>query len=151
MTRKEEDINIEKMLEETIDVLVKEGLTELEIKDKNKRIRIKRGIREKTSVDDKLRLKLSDKTLRKQDYEHKWKKITSPLTGTFYRSSAPDALPYVDVGSIVKPGQVLALLEAMKLFNEIRSDISGKIIKILPKNGELVNKGDVLFLIEPMQ
>ncbi len=76
--------------------------------------------------------------------------IRSPIVGTFYRAPAPDAPPYVDVGDIVKPGQVVCIVEAMKLMNEIESDIPGRIVKILVKNEEPVQYNQELFLIEPL-
>jgi acetyl-CoA carboxylase biotin carboxyl carrier protein len=76
-------------------------------------------------------------------------KVLAPLTGVFYRSPSPDAPPYVEVGDHVAPGDVLCVLEAMKLFNEIQSDDAGKIVRIVPGNGELVSQGEELFWIEP--
>ncbi len=76
--------------------------------------------------------------------------IRSPIVGTFYRAPAPDAAPYVEVGDIVKPGQVVCIVEAMKLMNEIESDVAGKIVQILVKNEEPVEYNQELFLIEPM-
>jgi acetyl-CoA carboxylase biotin carboxyl carrier protein len=75
-------------------------------------------------------------------------KVLAPLTGVFYRSPSPDAAPYVEIGNHVEPGDVLCVLEAMKLFNEIQSDDAGKIVRIIPGNGELVSQGDELFWIE---
>jgi acetyl-CoA carboxylase biotin carboxyl carrier protein len=76
-------------------------------------------------------------------------KVLAPLTGVFYRSPSPDAPAYVDIGDRVAPGDVLCVLEAMKLFNEIQSDDAGKIVRIVPGNGELVSQGEELFWIEP--
>ncbi len=76
--------------------------------------------------------------------------IKSPIVGTFYRAAAPDAQPYVDVGDVVKPGQVVCIVEAMKLMNEIESDVAGKIVKILVKNEEPVEYNQDLFLVEVM-
>jgi len=76
--------------------------------------------------------------------------VKSPIVGTFYRAPAPDADPYVEVGDIVKEGQVLCIIEAMKLMNEIESEVSGKITDILIKNAEPVEYGQELFLIEPI-
>ena len=78
------------------------------------------------------------------------KAIKSPIVGTFYRSPAPDAPPYVEVGDAVKPGQVVCIVEAMKLMNEIESDINGKIVKILVKNEDPVEYNQDLFLVEPL-
>lgn len=75
--------------------------------------------------------------------------IKSPIVGTFYRSPAPDAPPYVDIGDIVKPGQAVCIVEAMKLMNEIESDVAGKIVKILAKNEDPVEYNQELFIVEP--
>ena len=74
--------------------------------------------------------------------------IKSPIVGTFYRAPAPDADSYVQIGSVVAPGSVLCIVEAMKLMNEIESDVSGKIVKILVENGKPVEYNQPLFLIE---
>ena len=75
--------------------------------------------------------------------------IQSPMVGTFYRAPAPDAPPYVDIGDLVKDGQVLCIIEAMKLMNEIKCECGGKIVKILVENGQPVEYGQHLFLVEP--
>lgn len=75
--------------------------------------------------------------------------IKSPIVGTFYRAPAPDADYYVQVGDTVSPGSVLCIVEAMKLMNEIESDVSGKIVKILVENGKPVEYNQPLFLIQP--
>lgn len=77
------------------------------------------------------------------------KKVTAPLVGVFYRSPSPDTEPYVKVGDRVEAGQVLCILEAMKLFNEITTDHAGVVTRIVPENGELVSLGQELFWIEP--
>lgn len=77
------------------------------------------------------------------------KRITAPLTGVFYRSSSPDAEPFVQEGDRIDEGSVLCILEAMKLFNEIQSDYAGTIVRIIPENGELVSQGEELFWISP--
>lgn len=74
--------------------------------------------------------------------------IKSPIVGTFYRAPAPDADPYVQVGDVVSAGTVLCIVEAMKLMNEIESDVSGKIVKILVENATPVEYNQPLFLIE---
>lgn len=74
--------------------------------------------------------------------------IKSPIVGTFYRAPAPDADPYVKVGDVVSAGTVLCIVEAMKLMNEIESDVSGKIVKILVDNATPVEYNQPLFLIE---
>jgi len=74
--------------------------------------------------------------------------IYSPIVGTFYRAPAPDADPYVKVGDSVSKGSVLCIVEAMKLMNEIESDVNGKIVKIIADNGNPVEYNQPLFLIE---
>jgi acetyl-CoA carboxylase biotin carboxyl carrier protein len=74
--------------------------------------------------------------------------IRSPIVGTFYRAPAPDADAYVQVGSTVSAGTVLCIVEAMKLMNEIESDVGGKVVKILVENGKPVEYNQPLFLIE---
>lgn len=77
------------------------------------------------------------------------KKVTAPLVGVFYSSPSPDTEPFVKVGDRVEVGQVLCILEAMKLFNEITSDYAGVVTRIIPENSELVSLGQELFWIEP--
>ena len=77
------------------------------------------------------------------------KRITAPLVGVFYRSSAPGAEPFVNVGDRVQEGQTVCILEAMKLMNEITSDHAGIITRIIPENGELVSLGEEMFWLEP--
>jgi acetyl-CoA carboxylase biotin carboxyl carrier protein len=76
--------------------------------------------------------------------------IRSPIVGTFYRAPAPDADPFVEVGQIVQAGTVLCIIEAMKLMNEIESEISGRVAKIVAENGQPVEYNQLLFLIEPV-
>ncbi|GAK54087.1 biotin carboxyl carrier protein [Candidatus Moduliflexus flocculans] len=72
------------------------------------------------------------------------------MVGTFYRSPAPDADPYVKVGDQISPGQVLCIIEAMKLMNEIEAECSGRIKEILGENGKPVEYNQVLFIVEPL-
>ncbi|MES2500968.1 MAG: acetyl-CoA carboxylase biotin carboxyl carrier protein [Pseudomonadota bacterium] len=74
--------------------------------------------------------------------------VKSPMVGTFYRSSSPDAKPFVDVGSKVAVGDTLCIIEAMKLLNEIESDVAGVVKKIMLENGQPVEYGEPLFIIE---
>lgn len=75
--------------------------------------------------------------------------IKSPMIGTFYRSSGPDKPPFVGVGDEIKPGQVICIVEAMKLFNEIESEISGRIVKVLVDDASPIEYDQPLFLVEP--
>jgi len=76
--------------------------------------------------------------------------VTSPIVGTFYRAPAPDAPPYVEVGQVVEKGEVLCIVEAMKLMNEIEAEFRCKIVKICKENAQPVEYGDQLFIVEKM-
>jgi acetyl-CoA carboxylase biotin carboxyl carrier protein len=75
--------------------------------------------------------------------------MEAPMVGTFYRASSPTADPYVQPGDAVKEGQVLCIIEAMKLMNEIESKVAGRVARILVENGQAVEYGQPLFLIDP--
>ncbi|MCA0428142.1 MAG: acetyl-CoA carboxylase biotin carboxyl carrier protein [Bacteroidetes bacterium] len=76
--------------------------------------------------------------------------IKSPMIGTYYKSPSPDKAAFVQIGDEIKPGQVLCIVEAMKLFNEIESEVSGRIVKILVENASPVEYDQPLFLVEPI-
>ena len=82
--------------------------------------------------------------------EPAYHEVKSPIVGTFYRAPAPDADSYVEVGQVIQKGAVLCIIEAMKLMNEIESDISGRIVKICVDNSQPVEYNQVLFLVEPV-
>jgi acetyl-CoA carboxylase biotin carboxyl carrier protein len=75
--------------------------------------------------------------------------VTSPMVGTFYRAPAPDEPPFVDAGDRIRTGQVVCIIEAMKLMNEIEAEVMGEIVEILVKNGEPVEYGQVLMRVKP--
>jgi acetyl-CoA carboxylase biotin carboxyl carrier protein len=76
--------------------------------------------------------------------------LKSPIVGTFYRAPEPDAKPFAEVGDVVRKGQVLCIIEAMKLMNEINSDIDGEVVKVYVENGQPVQYGERLFAIKPL-
>ena len=76
--------------------------------------------------------------------------VNSPFVGTFYRSASPDSPPFVDVGQVVKKGQVLCIVEAMKLMNEIEAEQPGRLVEVLVQNGSPVEYGESLFRFEPV-
>jgi acetyl-CoA carboxylase biotin carboxyl carrier protein len=82
--------------------------------------------------------------------ESKLMSIVSPMVGTFYRAPSPKSDPYVETGSAVKKGQAVCIVEAMKLMNEIESEIDGKIVRVLVENGQPVEYGQALFEVEPV-
>jgi len=75
--------------------------------------------------------------------------IKSPMVGTFYRTPAPDAPPFADVGQDIDVGQVVCIIEAMKLMNEIKSEVAGRVMEVLVQNGDAVEFGQPLFSVEP--
>jgi acetyl-CoA carboxylase biotin carboxyl carrier protein len=75
--------------------------------------------------------------------------VKSPIVGTFYRAPDPNSPPFVSVGDRVKVGQVLCIIEAMKLMNEIEAEVAGEIVKVHPENGQPVQYGDLLFTVRP--
>jgi acetyl-CoA carboxylase biotin carboxyl carrier protein len=76
--------------------------------------------------------------------------IIAPLTGVFYTASSPSAEPFAEVGKMVQAGQVVCIVEAMKVFNEIKSEISGVVTAIVAQNGQLVQKGEPLIRVKPL-
>lgn len=81
--------------------------------------------------------------------ESRYVTIKSPMIGTFYRSSGPDKPPFVNVGDEISPGKAVCIIEAMKLFNEIESDVKGKIVKVLVNDATPVEYDQPLFLVDP--
>ena len=75
--------------------------------------------------------------------------IKAPMVGTFYRAPSPEAPPYINIGDTIEAGQIICIIEAMKLMNEIKSDARGKVVDIQVENAEPVEFGQVLFVIEP--
>jgi len=92
----------------------------------------------------------SPKTTAPDNPEDTLLSIKSPMIGTFYRAPNPEAEPFVNVGDIVNKGQTVCVVEAMKLFNEIESDVSGKIVKVLAENSSPIEYDQPLFLVEPL-
>ena len=95
-------------------------------------------------------LEVTTKTPQKPVSKTQLTEIKSPIVGTFYKAPAPDAKAYVEVGQQIKPGQVLCIIEAMKLMNEIESEIHGRVVEILVENAKPVQFGQALFLVEPL-
>lgn len=149
-----------KEIKEMINLMNENGLVELEIEKDGMRVRLRKvgagmeasagqtiviektatpavGAREETS---ETMDKLAAKTV----------EIKAPMVGTFYRAPSPEAPPYVEAGQVIEPGQVICIIEAMKLMNEIKSEIKGKIVEILVDNTEPVEFGQSMFLIEPL-
>jgi oxaloacetate decarboxylase alpha subunit len=142
----EEGMDLKKITE-LIKTLEETGITELSIESEGVKLNIKRGAlqqgaRKEENIEDKT------KAVPKPEKSDRMVEIKSPMVGTFYRAPAPDAPPFVEVGSRVKPGQTLCIIEAMKLMNEITSDVAGRVVEILVENGHPVEYGQVLFRLE---
>jgi len=142
-------------LKELIELLKETDITELQVekdgtKDKIKRERYLQSFEisaQKPSV-----VPLQETLVKEivaEDAEPRLITITSPIVGTFYRSPSPEAASFIEIGQRVKKGQVLCIIEAMKLMNEIESESDGIVVKALVENGQPVEYGEPLFLIDP--
>ena len=147
-----------KQIQELIDLLKKNNLTEMELEREGLRIRVRHetGLKTMTAtVQEQGTPRSTSATYEPATagtlIEDTTGMITiaSPIVGTFYRSPSPDADPYVEEGDSVKKGQVLCIVEAMKLMNEIESEVDGRITKILAESTKPVEYGQGLFLIDP--
>jgi acetyl-CoA carboxylase biotin carboxyl carrier protein len=146
-----------RQIQDMIDLLKRNHLTELEIERGGVRIRVRhevgKSINPLVSELGQAAAPLASQhaTTPSEHIEEAAGQITitSPIVGTFYRSPSPDADPYVEEGDYVKKGQVLCIVEAMKLMNEIESEVDGRITKILMESTKPVEYGQALFLIDP--
>ncbi len=138
-------------LKELIGLLKDTDITELQVEKEGVKIKIKREkyfghievphpVVERRAVTEEVVVPMIEENLLT---------IASPIVGTFYRAPAPDAAPFVEAGTRVKKGQVLCVIEAMKLMNEIESEVDGVIARILVENGHPVEYSEPLFLINP--
>lgn len=140
-----------------VELLRQHELAELEVEHKGLRIRVRRGggadtVPLVTAESNRQTLEQSGTptaTAAQTVAPNSLATVTSPIVGTFYRSPSPDADAYVDEGDFVKKGQVLCIVEAMKLMNEIESEMDGRVHKILAESAKPVEYGQPLFLIDP--
>lgn len=144
-------------IQELIDLLKKNNLTELELEREGLRIRVRNevGVKAVTanvadqSTPGPAAASLPSATIKTQaEVTPGMITVPSPIVGTFYRSPSPDADPYVEEGDYVKKGQVLCIVEAMKLMNEIECDTDGEIAAVYVENGKAVQFGDRLFAVK---
>jgi acetyl-CoA carboxylase biotin carboxyl carrier protein len=146
-------------LKKLIDLVEESGISELELTEGEEKVRISRAlmpshapVMQYTAAPQSAPLVTSNATPIPTDAkpavaEVEGHIIKSPMVGTFYRSSSPDAKPFIDIGSKVAIGDTLCIIEAMKLLNEIDCDFAGTIKKILVENGQPVEYGEPLFVI----
>ncbi len=144
-----------KEIKDMINLMNENNLTELEIEKEGVRIKLKRGsagfVENKVEFMPVQNAPAQDKAqAQAQKAENKnTVEIKAPMVGTFYRAPSPEAPPYVNIGDMIEPGQVVCIVEAMKLMNEIKSEVKGKIVDIMVDNAEPVEFGQALFVIEP--
>lgn len=141
-------------IKELLDILKDTDITELSIEKEGIKIKVRRErLVGPFEIQQTQRLTETPKTPLPVQSEEETKRlitVTAPIVGTFYRSPSPDAPPFVEVGTRVKKGQTLCIIEAMKLMNEIESEVEGIVVRILVENGQPVEYGEPLFLIEPV-
>lgn len=162
-----------KEIQELIDFISKSGLDEVNIETEEFKIKVKKNSEVKTKISRPAKgsfpstsselseAEISNKNAQEEivkqkaaaavsaSEEAKYKTVTSPMIGTFYRSSNPEAPAFINVGDKITAGQTVCIVEAMKLFNEIESEISGTVIKILAENASPVEYDQPLFLVDP--
>ena len=149
-TRQLPPLNIDrKSLRALIRTLERTGVTEFEYEDEKVRLRIGRGGAPSLAgaAVSLQQLAPSPGPPQTSVDETESAFVTSPFVGTFYRSPSPDSAPFVEVGSVVRQGQALCIVEAMKLMNEIEADVAGTIVEILVSSGKAVEFGQKLFRV----
>jgi len=138
-------------IRELVDLALAKGLTELEVSWGDTRIRIRRELAPAPGQADLASASTRGPAATEAMGHARTQLVTieAPMVGTFYRAPSPEAAPYVREGDLIKVGQILCIIEAMKLMNEIESKVAGRIVKILVENAQPVEYGQPLFLIEP--
>jgi len=149
----------ESKIKKLIRILEESNIEELEIWYWGKRIRISKRLSNHTNSHNSETLIKVDpaaeaaqqpqKVASETETQDHLVPIKSPMVGTFHRAPAPGAKPYIELNHEIQKGQVACIVEAMKLMNEIESDVSGKVVKICVENGKPVEYGQTLFLVEP--
>jgi len=143
-----------KELKEIIAIFQEADIEELEIEREDSKIRLKRNAEPEvrhivaqphTSVVESIKPDIGKVEEKKDELVE----IKTPMVGTFYKAPAPDADPFVDVDAKVSEDTVVCVIEAMKLMNEIKADVKGRIVKMLVDNGQPVEFGQTLFLVKP--
>ena len=142
-----------KKLKEFMDFMKENNLVELEVEEEGKKIKLTRGDLQKMIPPEANGPGLANNQTHPQPISkatrEKLIEIKAPMVGTFYRAPAPDASPYVEAETKITSGDVVCVIEAMKLMNEIKSEVKGEIVDILAENGDPVEYGQTLFLVKP--
>jgi len=141
-----------KDIQDLVDILNEQNLNEIEVQRGDVRVRIRRESTTALPVPASSSTEHghSPDTLADSVARESLLTVTSPVVGTFYRSSTPDAEPYVEEGDLVSRGQILCIVEAMKLMNEIEAEVDGRVVKVLVENEAGVEFGQPLFVIDPL-
>ncbi|MDD4955856.1 MAG: acetyl-CoA carboxylase biotin carboxyl carrier protein [Candidatus Omnitrophica bacterium] len=134
-------------LKDFINFMNENSLCELEIEEEGKRIRLKKFSENQPVIVSQMPSQAPVKE-EKPGKKEGTIEIKSPMVGTFYRAPSPGAKPYIEIGDVIKPGDVVCIVEAMKLMNEIKAEIGGKITEVLVENGQPVEFGQTLFVLE---
>ena len=143
-----------RLIEDMLQLMESRGLVELEIEQEGIRVRLKKATAAAPQIVEYVSgappaPAASVGASKAADAAGNRVVIKSPMVGTFYRAPAPDAPAFVDAGQEIEAGQVVCIVEAMKLMNEIKSETAGKILEVLVDNGEPVEFGQPLFAVEP--
>jgi len=138
-------------LKSLIELLKETDITELQVEKEGTKVKIKREkLFSSVEIPSQKPIVVQETIMEEEEETQRVITVTSPIVGTFYRSPTPDAPAFVEAGLRVIKGQVLCIIEAMKLMNEIESETEGIIVKALVENGQPVEYGEPLFLIEPL-
>lgn len=140
-------------IEKLAKIIANNGLTEISLEDGEQAITIRKDLPEVNMAASapaviSAAAPVSSPVVETKPAEVKGKAITSPMVGTFYAASSPEAAPFVEVGSTVNVGDVVCIIEAMKLMNEIKSEQAGKVVQICVKSGDPIEYGQVLMYVE---
>ncbi len=142
-----------RLIEEVLQLMESRGLVELEMEHQGMRIRLKKATSSPSPhmVEYVTGIPQAASAAAGQKSAEAGRRIVikSPMVGTFYRAPAPDAPPFVEMGQDIEMGQVICIIEAMKLMNEIKSEIAGRIAEVLIQTGDPVEFGQPLFSVEP--
>ena len=143
-----------KEIQNIINFIKKTDLDDVSIETENYKIRVKKNNAEVTQLKDKKKIPVEiendeTKLTKESEIETNYITIKSPMIGTLYRSPNPESEPYINEGDTINAGQTICIIEAMKLFNEIESEFSGKVIKIVVDDTSPVEFDQPLFIIDP--
>ena len=148
-----------KEIKEIINLMNEHNLTEIEIDKGDQKIKLKKAtgpasgvVIESPVMNHSMQQQNAEGLSVKREPEPKPSsliEIKAPIVGTFYRSPSPDAASFIEVGQEIEVGEVVCIIEAMKLMNEIKSEVKGKVVDILAENADPVEFGQILILIEP--